>query len=117
MDEVTNTLREILPEHKKTMLEKSNVFCMAPWIHMHIWPNGNVMPCCVTNANIKDKLGNTHQNTLKEIWNSDNMKQLRLDMLNDKPNSYCTNCYKVEQLNTSSPVSYTHLTLPTICSV
>tara|TARA_R110000744_G_scaffold380559_1_gene502269 strand:- start:3107 stop:4390 length:1284 start_codon:yes stop_codon:yes gene_type:complete len=102
MDEVTNTLREILPEHKKTMLEKSNVFCMAPWIHMHIWPNGNVMPCCVTNANIKDKLGNTHQNTLKEIWNSDNMKQLRLDMLNDKPNSYCTNCYKVEQLNTSS---------------
>ena len=78
-------------------LEKSSVFCMAPWIHLHVWPTGTVMPCCVTNTPAKDQLGNTHKNTLKEIWNSINLKQLRLDMLNGNASKYCTNCYELEK--------------------
>ena len=78
-------------------LATSNIFCMAPWIHLHVWPTGTVMPCCVTNTDSKNKLGDTHKNSLKEIWNSPNLKQLRLDMLNDKASKYCTHCYELEK--------------------
>lgn len=73
---------------------------MAPWIHMHIWPNGTAKPCCVTNS--EQKFGNTNHNTISELWNSESARQLRKDMLADKPNEYCTNCYEVEKTNQGS---------------
>lgn len=69
-------------------------FCILPWIHMHIWPNGTTYPCCL--ADLDYTVGNTNDNTFVELWNSERMRELRLNMLNDKPTSGCKKCYEHE---------------------
>jgi radical SAM protein with 4Fe4S-binding SPASM domain len=69
---------------------------MAPWVHTHIWPNGDVYPCCMVPgefpvANYKE-LGD-----LKLAWNSEKYKDLRVNMLNDVKSSACTRCYTQEK--------------------
>jgi radical SAM protein with 4Fe4S-binding SPASM domain len=29
------------------MIDMNKTFCMAPWTHMNIGPNGDVYPCCM----------------------------------------------------------------------
>ena len=26
--------------------------CILPWTHLHVWPNHDVFPCCITNHKI-----------------------------------------------------------------
>ncbi len=33
--------------NKDFLLNDSETFCMLPWIHMMMIPNGNMYPCCV----------------------------------------------------------------------
>jgi sulfatase maturation enzyme AslB (radical SAM superfamily) len=79
------------------LLKDSKHFCMAPWVHMHFWPNGNVIPCCVSDT--RTPVGNTNSNTLEEIWNGSDMRQLRLNMLADVPSAICLRCYDQEKSN------------------
>jgi radical SAM protein with 4Fe4S-binding SPASM domain len=78
----------------KEKLLNSKTFCMLPWIHMHIWPAGTTYPCCM--AHPDGALGSTKHQTLKEIWNGEPMKKLRLDMINDNTNLMCRRCYELE---------------------
>ena len=72
--------------NKEYLLKESKCFCMAPWIHMHMWPNGEAFPCCITPANENNKgMGNFNNTTVKDLWNCDTMKKLRSNMLNEKP--------------------------------
>ena len=77
-------------------LHESKTFCMAPWIHMHVWPNGRAFPCCLAEHNDGNDYGNTNTDTLEELWNSDLAKTLRTNMLNDTPTKACTRCYELE---------------------
>ena len=86
---------------KTHLLEKSKTFCMFPWLHLYSSPRGEVYPCCTTNP--VEPLGSVKTNTLKEIFNNDKTKQLRLNMLNDVPSEVCESCYKMEE---TSPHSY-----------
>jgi organic radical activating enzyme len=47
-------------------------------------------------------MGNAKTQSLMEIVNGEQMKQLRLDMINDVTNSECTNCYEQEKVNIKS---------------
>lgn len=72
----------------------SKTFCILPWIHMHIWPNGITYPCCLaTNDYV---LGNTNKSSFKELWNSDKMTTLRKNIMSDKCTSGCNRCYEHE---------------------
>ena len=53
---------------KYSKLYNSKVFCMMPWVHTHIWPNGNAFPCCMSDSDIV--YGNLNDNSLEEIWNN-----------------------------------------------
>lgn len=86
---------------KEYLLKESKTFCLFPWVHLYASPRGDVYPCCTTNP--VDTLGNVKNNSLKEIFNNDKTKQLRLNMLNDVPSEVCKSCYKMEE---SSPLSY-----------
>lgn len=89
-------LLEDLTDKEKFLLEKSDVFCMYPWVHIHAYPTGEAFPCCM--ADMKDGvIGNCKKNTLQEIWNSQEMKHMRLQMLQEKPHSACTRCYEKEK--------------------
>jgi MoaA/NifB/PqqE/SkfB family radical SAM enzyme len=61
---------------KNHLLNKSKVFCMFPWVHLNVTPKGDIYPCC--SNNYTDPVGNTKVITLKEAFNSEKMKELRL---------------------------------------
>ena len=82
---------------KYSKLYNSKVFCMMPWVHTHIWPNGNAFPCCMSDSDIV--YGNLNDNSLEEIWNSEKYKKLRKNMLNEKESPECTRCYEMEKSN------------------
>jgi organic radical activating enzyme len=79
---------------------ENDYFCIIPWIHMHTWADGSTYPCCL--AAIDSKLGNTNEKSFTELWNSDLMKDLRLNMIADKPSRTCVRCYEHEKAGTES---------------
>jgi len=84
-------------DHKKLLFESNN-FCMIPWVSMMIYTNSKVFPCCESS----DAVGDCSDKSLKDIWNSDSMKKLRIDMLHDKSNKSCNSCYTKEKLGRDS---------------
>ena len=62
---------------------------------MHPWPNGKTMLCC--DSPWEDNIGDLRENSLEEVWNSEKMKQVRLNMLNGKKCSQCVRCYEKEE--------------------
>lgn len=75
---------------KEQFLNESRSFCMLPWMHIHATPTGQIYPCCVSSGTA---IGNISEMSLREAFNSDEMKQLRLDMLKNKLNPFCSNCH------------------------
>jgi len=84
-----------LTEQETYLLTKSKTFCMYPWIHMNASPDGEAMPCCLWNYNVK--MGNTKNQTIKELWNNDKWRELRRNMINDVPHKGCSRCYNEEK--------------------
>ena len=78
---------------KEYLLNISKVFCLAPWTHIHTTPIGTAYPCCIA----KHSVGNSLNNSLADIVNSPDMKQLRVDMLNDVANPTCDTCHLHQQ--------------------
>lgn len=70
--------------------KSSKTFCVLPWIHQYVGPGGDVKPCCMYRMEMS--IGNFKTNTLKEIWNNDDTKKLRLDMLNGTTVEGCQKC-------------------------
>lgn len=83
-----------------TPLEKakqSKTFCIYPWVHQYVGPPGDVKPCCVFLQD--DQVGSLKDNTLKEIWNNDATRKMRLDMLEGREVAGCEICNKRENLS------------------
>jgi organic radical activating enzyme len=92
---------EDLTERERELLLESDTFCIYPWIHLHAYPTGEVQPCCHAEHNhpsgVKFDGGNSHEIELREAWNSEGMKQLRRNMLNEEKSIVCTRCYEQEE--------------------
>jgi len=76
-------------------LKNSKHFCMMPWIHLHMWPAGTTYPCCMSDP--IHPVGNTQTQSLQDIWNGEQMRELRMNMLHDKPSKECRRCYELEE--------------------
>ena len=87
-------LKSLSPK-KQFLLSESKTFCMYPWVHLHAWPNGQAYPCC--HAEAHPQYGSTRTQSLSAVWNSQLMKKLRQDMLNEVANESCTRCYEQEK--------------------
>jgi len=85
-----------LSEREEFLLKDSKTFCIYPWIHLHAYPTGEAYPCCHAEMGV-GQIGNCRSNTLAEIWNSAEQKQLRVDMLTETPNPTCGRCYEQEE--------------------
>jgi len=83
-----------LTEDQKHKLLTSETFCMIPWIHLHAWPDGRAYPCCLARA--EHPVGNLKEQTMKEVWNAEPMRNMRTNMLNDRPCKECGDCYEQE---------------------
>jgi len=85
-------------------------FCPLPWIHLATRPNGDVRVCCTANASGAGKTDdkevglvkqdginmNLRDHTIEEVWNSEQMRNTRLQMLNDEIPSSCRKCFEEE---------------------
>ena len=71
-----------------------NVICLMPWIHTHIWPNGDAFPCCMSDS--KEVFGNVHKESINDLMNNDNYKTIRKQMLNGVKPTACSRCYELE---------------------
>ena len=81
-------------DRDKFLLSESKTFCIYPWIHMHVWPTGEAYPCC--HATHSPTYGNAQKETLAQVWNGQQMRQLRKDVLSETPNETCRKCYEQE---------------------
>ena len=71
-----------------------------PWVHMHMWPAGYTYPCCMSDPDLP--IGNTQDQSLQEIWNGEQLRNIRLNMLQDKPSKECRRCYELEESGMST---------------
>jgi len=94
---VSSSIANLSIDHKKLMFE-SKSFCIMPWVGINIEPSSAVKPCCESTQII----GDCSKSTLKEIWNSPEIKDIRSNMLSGIPVSTCDNCYKKESLGRDS---------------
>jgi radical SAM protein with 4Fe4S-binding SPASM domain len=92
----TDLVKDIsLTNEERYLLTESKTFCIYPWIHLHAYPTGEAYPCC--QAEMRYSIGNTRKNTLEEIWNSPEQRQIRVNMLNNVENPACGRCYEQEE--------------------
>lgn len=62
-------------------------FCMAPWSHLHVIPNGMYSWCCNTSSTVR-----IQADTPEEAWNHPTMKRGRVAMMGDAPPVECHRC-------------------------
>lgn len=87
--------------YRKLMKETDNKICAVPWMHLNFEPNGKVVPCCLTSTYNYFSGDLTHQ-TIDEVWNSDNMKKLRVQMMNNEEPEICRKCFDKERVTGES---------------
>lgn len=86
---------------KKRFLMKKDTICAVPWMHLNFEPNGKVVPCCLTSPH-NYFAGDLNTNIIEEVWNSQNMKDLRKDMLAGIEPKICNKCFDSEKVTGES---------------
>jgi len=76
---------------------ESKTICAIPWMHLNFEPNGKVVPCCLTSHH-NYFAGDLNKESIVEIWNSDNMKSLRKQMINGERPKICDTCFNKEDV-------------------
>lgn len=87
-------IKDMTPRQKELLLE-SDTFCMLPWMHLHAYPDGRAYPCCF--AFDPYPVGDLNKQSLKEVFNGEKMKQMRVRMLNNQKSRGCVKCYDQEK--------------------
>lgn len=75
---------------------KSKSFCAALWTSLYQDPNGSVSPCCVWSDGASS-LGNVNDTSLKEIYKSETVVNLKEKMLSGEVLSECKYCNRLEE--------------------
>lgn len=104
------SLRPILEKYyrkyKRKLLKQKNsmnknTLCAIPWIHLNFEPNGKVVPCCLTSHH-NYFAGDLNTQNIEQIWNSKNMRKLRLEFLNNEEPEICATCFDREKVTGES---------------
>jgi radical SAM protein with 4Fe4S-binding SPASM domain len=80
------------------MNKNSKTFCIMPFIHQNIKHEGKVGACW----RYPDRIGDYRTQSLEEIWNSEQTKELRRALLNDERPKGCRSCWDFEDSGVAS---------------
>lgn len=83
------------PQQGKT---PADTFCIYPWFHLQMVPTGVARVCCKFGGSI-EKDGSPmsiSEHSLDAIWNSEQMRGIRRDMVEGRPVAGCQECYNEE---------------------
>ncbi len=75
-------------------------FCILPWTHLNFDVSGQTRPCCIYQGRImKDKTYpfNVEEDNVSDVWNSEDLKNIRERFLSGEKLKECTQCWKEEQ--------------------
>ncbi len=79
----------------KQDIRDSQSFCILPWIHLHVLPNSDVLPCC--DSYYDDPYGNLKESSISNVWNNKKFKNMRKKFSQDKKVYGCRRCYETEE--------------------
>ena len=82
-------------------MSDNKTFCILPFVHLYAEPKGEMKPCCIAGG--FDEPLNLKKMSLEDAFNSEQMRELRKDMLSGKRNKVCDICYKREDATGHSP--------------
>jgi glutamate-1-semialdehyde 2,1-aminomutase len=79
--------------------KESKTFCILPWLHLAVLPEGSAQLCCVASSPIESNGVRLSLQThpLEAIWNSDYMRGVRRDMASGRHVAACSHCYLKEK--------------------
>ncbi len=69
-----------------------NSFCVLPWIHLDVAPDGAVGLC----AEFRGEAGQCVGTTIPEVWQNDDLAQVRQSFLSGIPPAGCGKCFERE---------------------
>ena len=87
-------IKNMTPKQEELLIKSDN-FCMLPWMHLHAFPDGRAYPCCF--ALDQHPVGDLNKNSMEEVFNGKDMREMRLNMLSNKPSRQCGKCYDQEK--------------------
>lgn len=87
--------------------ESQDTFCVYPWMHLYVGPDGNILPCCVSDQNYP--MGNILDTSVDDILKGEKFNQLRHNMLTGKKSKECSHCYLRENNQQSSMRQYANV--------
>ena len=87
-------IKDMTPRQKELLLD-SDTFCMMPWLHLHAFPDGRAYPCCF--GLDQHPVGDLNKSSMEEVFNGKDMREMRLNMLSNKPSRQCGKCYDQEK--------------------
>lgn len=85
-------------------------FCVLPWVSLETSPVGTVRPCCLAEEEIVDNTGhkfNLARASFSDIQNSNGMRALRQDFLDNKQPQTCRKCWREERSGRTSKRMHT----------
>ena len=100
--DTSTKINKIIPIAKEV---KTNSLCAVPWMHLAFEPSGQVVPCCLTSTH-NYFAGDLNTESIDEIWNSDNMKSLRKEMISGNEPKICSKCFDREKVTGESSRTY-----------
>lgn len=86
---------------KQVNAMSKTTLCAVPWMHLNFEPNGKVVPCCLTSHH-NYFAGDLNTQSIEEIWNSKNMKELRKQFLAGEEPKICSTCFDREKVTGES---------------
>ena len=87
------------------MSGENKTFCILPWNHLSINSDGSIRTCTFSNRTIKKNNGenfNFGHDSVDDIINSDEFKDIRRKMLKGEKVSGCERCYEHEENGNNS---------------
>lgn len=91
--------------------EQSKTFCAIPFVSLVVNTDATIRPCCMIKAQYhqlkkQDGTRYTIKDNLEDAWNSDEMRKMRLSMINGNNLEGCNVCYLQESSGRTSNREY-----------
>lgn len=90
---------DLQPPPNALVESKAETFCIHLWNHLRLEAETEAQVCCIYQGGKIQQGGSPmslQRHSLEEIWNSEMMRSIRRDMVEGRPVTGCSQCYKEE---------------------